>query len=272
MNCHPGDIALKYFMENHLKAEGLSHDHLTDLLKEHKININFSSENEEIHAHAHSQNRISYCPLFRGLSQSEHDQFLDRNVKEVISYNKGDTIVMQGDSINDVMLLVHGSIRTEMITSEGNLLDIDILEAVVPLAPSFIYGLENKYPFDVIAVEPCIFLKISKNAWLDEMANNKQLLTNFLTLNADLTLYLTNKLQMISLKSLRKKLATFFIEKTTVEKNSFTLKRSRTQLAEFFGVQRQSLARSLKEMEEDGVIELNGKIVKILDRSKLIRE
>ena len=159
-----------------------------------------------------------------------------------------------------------------MITLEGNVLDIDILEAVIPLAPSFIYGAKNNYPVDVIAVETTIFLKISKEAWLDEMGNNKQLLTNFLTLNADLTLFLTNKLQMISLKSLRKKLATFFLEKTTAENGSFVLKRSRTQLAEYFGVQRQSLARSLKEMEDEGIILLKGREIQILDRSRLIRE
>ena len=104
------------------------------------------------------------------------------------------------------------------------------------------------------------------------MANNKQLFTNFLTLNADLTLSLTNKLQMISIKSLRKKLATFFLEKTSMKQDSFILKRSRTQLAEFFGVQRQSLARSLKELEDEEIISLEGRQVKILDRNKLIRE
>jgi DNA-binding transcriptional regulator YhcF (GntR family) len=42
-------------------------------------------------------------------------------------------------------------------------------------------------------------------------------------------------------------------------------------LAEYFGVQRQSLARTLKEMEDEGTIKLMGKSVKVLDRSRLIR-
>ena len=252
--------------------EGHSHDHLAHLLSIHNINIDHTELHEHVHSNSHANKQINYCPLFKGLSQSEHDEFLDRNVKEVLTYKKGETIVMQGDVINFVMLLIHGSVRTEMITMEGNVLDIDILEGVVPLAPSFIYGINSIYPTDVIAVEPCIILKISKSAWLDEMANNKQLFTNFLTLNADLTLSLTNKLQMISIKSLRKKLATFFLEKTSVKQDSFILKRSRTQLAEFFGVQRQSLARSLKELEDENIISLDGRNVKVLDRNKLIRE
>lgn len=251
-------------------AQSHSHDHLYHLLER----LNFPMDNVDVehhHSHRHDQ-ELSYCPLFRGMTQREHDEFLDRNVREILTYEKGETVVRQGDPIQFVMLLVQGSVRTEMITMEGNVLDIDIMEAVIPLTPSFIYGVKNNYPVDVIAVEAAIFLKISKEAWLDEMANNKQLLTNFLTMNADFTLFLTNKLQMISLKSLRKKLATYFLEMTTAEDGTLTLKRSRTELAEYFGVQRQSLARSLKEMEEDGIIQLEGRMVKILDRNQLIRE
>ena len=252
------------------ELQGLSHSHLHHLLENQTPTD--QGHGESSHGAHHHNKELSYCPLFRGLSQKEHDEFLDRNVKEVLTYKKGETIVLQGEPINWVMLLVQGSVSTEMITLEGNVLNIDILEAVIPLAPAFIYGAKKSYPVDVIAAEPCIFLKISKEAWLDEMAENKQLLTNFLTMNADLTFFLTNKLQMISLKSLRKKLATFFLEKTTVEIDTFNLKRSRTQLAAYFGVQRQSLARSLKEMEDDGIIQLKGRIVKVLDRSRLIRE
>lgn len=250
--------------------QGHSHDHLYRLLE----NLEFPTEGlnlEHHHAHHHDQ-ELSYCPLFRGMTQKEHDDFLDRNVREVLSFEKGEMVVQQGDPIHFVLLLIQGSVRSEMITMEGNVLDIDIMEPVIPLAPSFIYGAKNNYPVDVIALEPSIFLKISKEAWLEEMANNKQLLTNFLTMNADLTHFLTSKLQMISLKSLRKKLATYFLENTTTQEDSFQLKRSRTQLAEYFGVQRQSLARSLKEMEDDGIIQLKGRMVTVLDRSRLIRE
>jgi CRP-like cAMP-binding protein len=69
------------------------------------------------------------------MTQREHDEFLDRNVREILTYEKGETVVRQGDPIQFVMLLVQGSVRTEMITMEGNVLDIDIMEAVIPLTP-----------------------------------------------------------------------------------------------------------------------------------------
>jgi len=215
--------------------------------------------------------KLIACPLFRGMSKEEHDAFLERNVNEVVNFEKGETVVRQGDIITSMYLLVKGVVRTQMITEEGNALEIDLLEAVMPLAPAFIYASNNKFPVDVIAMEPCTFLKISKSVWLKEMINNEKLLINFLTLNSNMTVFLSQKLQMISLKSLRHKLSIFLLEKTTPEKNYFILKRSRTQLAEYFGVQRPSLARTIKELEDERIITTSGRVVTVLDRNKLGR-
>ena len=218
-----------------------------------------------------NETKLMTCPLFRGMSKEEHDAFLDRNIKEIVKFEKGETVVWQGDTIKSMYLLVNGVVRTQMITPEGNALEIDLLEAVIPLAPAFIYATNNKFPVDVICMEPCTFLIISKSAWLKEMINNEKLLMNFLTLNSNMTVFLSQKIQMLSLKSLRHKLSIFLLEKTTPEKNYFILKRSRTQLAEYFGVQRPSLARTIKELEDEGIITTAGRVVTIMDRKKLVR-
>jgi len=103
------------------------------------------------------------------------------------------------------------------------------------------------------------------------MISNEKLLINFLTLNSNMTVFLSQKIQMISLKSLRHKLSIFLLEKTSPEKNYFILKRSRTQLAEYFGVQRPSLARTIKELEDESIITTSGRVVTVLDRNKLSR-
>lgn len=218
-----------------------------------------------------NESKLIACPLFRGMSKEEHDAFLERNNNEIVKFEKGETVVRQGDTIRALYLLVEGVVRTQMITREGNILEIDLLEAVMPLASAFIYASNHKFPVDVICMEPCTFLKISKSAWLEEMVHNEKLLMNFLTLNSNMTVFLSQKIQMISLKSLRHKLSVFLLEKTTPEKNYFILKRSRTQLAEYFGVQRPSLARTIKELEDEKVITTSGRVVTILERNKLFR-
>ena len=211
----------------------------------------------------------SVCPLFRNMSVDEHEAFLRKYENTIIEFDKNEMVVRQGDPINSIYLLMNGTVRTQMITMEGNVVEIDMLEAVMPLAPSFIYANKAIYPVDIITMEPCTFLRISKSDWLKEMVNNEKILTNFLTLTSNMTTFLSDKLQMISLKSLRYKLSIFLLEKTSPEKNYFILKRSRTQLAEYFGVQRPSLARTLKELEDEGIIKTDGRLVTVLDRSRL---
>ncbi|MCE5178205.1 MAG: helix-turn-helix domain-containing protein [Porphyromonadaceae bacterium] len=57
---------------------------------------------------------------------------------------------------------------------------------------------------------------------------------------------------MMSIKSLKGKLSLYILECTAPQSRSFTLKRTQTQLAEYFGVQRPSLARTLGELIREG--------------------
>ena len=111
-----------------------------------------------------------------------------------------------------------------MITREGNVLEIEPLFAGYPLAPAFIFADENRFPVDVTALEDCTLMKIPKNFWLSELMNNETLLLNFFKINSNMSVFLSRKLQMISLKSLRYKLSIFLLEKTSPEKNYFILK------------------------------------------------
>ena len=73
----------------------------------------------------------------------------------------------------------------------------------------------------------------------------------------------------MSIKSIKGKLSLYILENTTPQNDSFMLKRTQTQLAEYFGVQRPSLARTLGEMIREGIISLYKRKLTVLDRSKL---
>ena len=131
-----------------------------------------------------------------------------------------------------------GLVRTDMVTKEGNVLEIEFIEPIRPLAPAF-------------------------------LVPNGTLLTNFMKVNSNMTVFLSKKVQMMSIKSLKGKLSLYILENPTSQNDSFMLRRTQTQLAEYFGVQRPSLARTLGEMIREGMISLYKRELKVLDRSKL---
>jgi CRP-like cAMP-binding protein len=212
---------------------------------------------------------ISSCPLFVGISKEEQQAFLTRLVSHKEVVEKGQTVARQGDEIKLLYLLVKGTVRTEMITQEGNSLEIEFIDAVRPLAPAFLFAQNNKFPVDVITIEECHFLLIPPKVWLKEMMQSEVLLTNFLKLNSNMMVFMSQKVQMVSIKSIKGKLSLYILENTTDDNNSFTLKRNRTQLAEYFGVQRPSLARTISELVDRGIISIDKREVTVLKRDEL---
>ncbi len=81
--------------------------------------------------------------------------------------------------------------------------------------------------------------------------------------------FLSEKIKFLNFKTIRGKLAQFILLKTSVDRSSFRLDMNQADLADYFGVARPSLARALKELEDEGLIEALGKEISVLDRKRL---
>lgn len=212
---------------------------------------------------------LSLCPICSQIQINDQEQFLSDLKCTVKTYGKNDLIVQQGDICDSLYMLTLGSVKTEMITESGNILGIEIIKAPHPLAPAFLFSDNNHFPVDVTALEEVEIMKIPKDEIMRLMMTNPDFMKQFLTYNSNRTQFLTNRLQLLSIKSIKGKVAHFLIEQETVAQKSFTINRNQTELAEFFGIARPSLARCLSEMVQDGIIKINKKEYTILNMKRL---
>jgi CRP-like cAMP-binding protein len=127
----------------------------------------------------------------------------------------------------------------------------------------------NHFPVDVTALEDVEIMKIPKDEIMRLMMTNPDFMKQFLTHNSNRTQFLTNRLQLLSIKTIKGKVAHFLIEQEHVSGESFSVSRNQTELAEFFGIARPSLARSLSEMMQDGIIDINKKEYTVLNMKRL---
>jgi len=181
------------------------------------------------------------------------------------NYPKNEIVFRQGDVCDALYILIDGSVKTEMITENGNLLGIEMIKAPRPLAPGFLFSDNNRFPVDVTTLEAVEILRIPKDEVMRLMTSQPDFMKQFLTHNANRTQFLTNRLQLLSMKTIKGKLAHFLLENSTEEGRSFEINRNQTELADFFGVARPSLARSLSEMVQDGLISIRKKEYCILN-------
>lgn len=212
---------------------------------------------------------LENCPICSGLNIKDEESFLDDIKCTYKTFDKNELIVSQGDLCDALYVLISGSVKTEMISDNGSILGIEIIQAPMPLAPAFLFSDKNRYPVNVTTLEEVELIKIPKVEIIRLMMTNPDFMQNYLTHNANRTQYLTNRLQLLSIKTIKGKLAHFLLEQAKSANNSFRISRNQSELAEFFGVARPSLARSLSELVEEGIIQINKKEYKIIDARRL---
>lgn len=210
--------------------------------------------------------KLFLSPVLKNIPENQRDEFLKGFQYNTKRYKKDDFIAYQGDVVDALYILLEGSVKTEMILESGTVMNIETIKAPNPLAPAFLFAENNRFPVDVIALEDCELMIAPKESVMKQLATNEMFLKSYLAFNSNKTNFLSERIKLLSIKTIKGKLAQYILERT--QNMAFTLDKNQTQLAEYFGVARPSLARSLSEMIDEGIIELNKKEGKILNSKK----
>ena len=137
----------------------------------------------------------------------------------------------------------------------------------------FLFLNYEEYANYACASEPSKILEIPKE-YLTRLGDKpsplqNKMLSNLLTIFAERTYYLNNRLQVLSCSTLKQKIARFILQNMN-DRDRVTLKMSREEFADFLNAARPSLSRELMKMQEDGFIKVVRKdlIVKNLEGLK----
>lgn len=202
---------------------------------------------------------LKSCPICGKLSVEEQAALSRSLTYSTKLFKKGDRVACQGDPLSSLYLLSKGRVKTEMITESGTVLEVETLSAPAPLASAFLFAENNRFPVDVIALEACEVILIPKQTVMRLLATNEHFLQSYMAFNANRTQFLSERLQLLSIKTIKGKLAYYILKR--VQGDHYKQDRNQTELSEYFGVARPSLARSFSEMIEEGTISREGKII-----------
>ncbi|MDD3195889.1 MAG: Crp/Fnr family transcriptional regulator [Paludibacter sp.] len=212
---------------------------------------------------------LDSCPICHNLNIDNEESFLDDLKCSFRYYEKNDLIVQQGQLCDALYVLTSGSVRSEMIAENGSSTIVETIEAPRPLAPAFLFSDNNHFPVNVTALDSVEIIVIPKSEIMRMMMTNPDFMQNYLAHNANRTQFLTSRLQLLSIKTIKGKLAHYLLEQARNTDLPFTLSKNQSELAELFSVARPSLARSLSEMVQDGLIHINKREYRILNLEKM---
>jgi CRP-like cAMP-binding protein len=212
---------------------------------------------------------LSLTNIFKGLNEESIATLLNDKPFRLKEYGKDEYIAYNHEPCMDMLIVVEGSVRGEMADFSGRKLKIEDIPAPRPLAAAFIFGKDNRFPVDIIANEPSTILIIPRDVLVFLLQHSQVVLKNYLNVISSRTQFLSNKIRFLSFKTIREKIANYILTNIKTDGNRFTLNQSQTELADFFGVARPSLARAFSEMETEGILQVERREITILDKQKL---
>ncbi len=157
---------------------------------------------------------------------------------------------------------MEGRVSVQKIDEEGNILKITVFSGGDILGANLLFSNRNSYPMTVVSESNSVVLHIYKEMILELSQTNVCFMTGLMIVISDRTLVLTDKIDAISLKTIRQRLIDFLRYEFYIQKsNILYLDISKKDLAERLGIQRTSLSRELNKMRKDGLLEYKTSII-----------
>ena len=209
------------------------------------------------------------CKLFREISRGELIHLFNQVNFRKRTYQKGEFIAMMDDPCDNLIILLRGAVNGEMLDFSGKVILIDRIFPPQPLASLFLFGENNRFPVNAVATEKSEALFIHRDDVYHLFRLSRIFLKNYLDDMAQRAQFLTQKMQFLSFRTIRGKLAHYLLRLSIRKGDVFELPLSQEKLAEMMGVARPSLARVMGDLKDEGIISINRKEISLLNKKAL---
>ena len=203
--------------------------------------------------------------VFNNIDEETIKNILEKTRYEIKNYSPNESIAVRGDEVKGLYIILKGTLITEMLTEEGNVIKIEELVPSDVIASAFIFGKKNSFPVDLAAKDEAEILYVERKEFLKLLFSQEKILENFLNEISNKTQLLTSKIwNSFNNKTIKKKFCDYV--KKNQKNNLFSIQ-NLGALAEYFGVERPSLSRVLSDLVKDEKLERIGRNkYKILDK------
>jgi len=216
---------------------------------------------------------IQEAEIFTGIDRSELRVMLSCLGAEVKEAKKGDILLQAGDKPEHIGLVLEGMLYVHRDDYDGNRILVTVLTPKELFAEALCCADVRESPVTVIAEADSFILLMSFSRIIHTCSNicshHTKLIANMLGIIANRNLTLQNRMEIVSIKSIRTKVLRFLESYVTMNTKvgkvsndctqslEITVPFNREQMANYLSVERSALSHELIRMKNEGLIEYN---------------
>ena len=211
---------------------------------------------------------ISSSSLFQGLPEKEIDQIVAIAIER--SYQKGESIFFEGEPANGFYMVGEGKVKIFKMSLGGKeqILHIFGEGEIFGEVPVF-HGMPFPASAETLAATRLLFFP--RDTFVALVTRNPSIALNMLAVLSMRLRRFTVQIENLSLKEVPARLAGYllYLLEEQNREDYVELEISKGQLASLLGTIPETLSRIFAKMSEEGLIEVAGRRINILDRPGL---
>ena len=205
--------------------------------------------------------------LAENMEKSEIEAFLKLGRVRLLCCAKGEVVFHDGEKPSCLYILAEGEVHIRKDSFTGRSIFLSEINK-----PGDVFGevyllLGKRYDMYVEAVRDTQLLAIDGEAFLHGAPAALQVQQNLMMVLARKAYFMHTKLKILASGSLREKIVRFIFWSMAPD-GSITLDFTRETWADYLAVARPSLSRELGALQDEGILWVRGKQVRVLDREK----
>ena len=206
--------------------------------------------------------------LFRGLSEEDLSRLA--GIALLRSYDKGGVIFSAEEEARGFYLVAEGMVKIYRLSARGRQQTLHILGPGEAFAEAALFS-GSRYPAWAEALTPARVLFFPREAFLDLIRRRPELALNMLALLSLRLRTMAALVDSLSLKEVPERLAAYLLYLLEHRGPEFELEIPKGELAALLGTVPETLSRVLSRFSEEGLIQVSGRQIRILDEEGLRR-
>ena len=214
---------------------------------------------------------IKSTSLFEGLS-GEEVETISKLIFEK-KYGKGETIFFEGDEADGFYIVSSGQIKVFKMNPMGKEHILHIFGPGEPVGEVPVFS-KQPFPANAEALVKSSTLFFPRKDFVALIENNPSIALNMLAVLSRRLRQFATQIENLSLKEVPARLAGYLLYIAKEQKNEgvVQLPVSKGQLASLLGTIPETLSRIFARMSDEGLIQVEGRSITILDRQGLMNK
>jgi len=187
-------------------------------------------------------------------------------------YHKGEVLFSAQEKADGFFYVESGEIRVYKMDENGREVEVVRLEPGDFLGEAIVF-VSSEFPFFAQAVKDSRVLFFDKTTILREMEREPSVAKFFVNLLASKCVVLSRRIESLGLHTVRQRLIQYLLSSCSGDQQCvIELRVKKSELAKLLGTISETLSRNLKLMQEEGLIEVEGSRIRVVDCCRMRSE